>query len=143
VIGINTFIFTQNGGGSLGIGFAIPINLARRVVGEIQKYGHVRVAWPGMQLQLVTPYLADRLGFKDAGGLVVTRIENGGPAEKAGVHIGDRVREVNGRRVESFDDAQRGIYGASVGDRLNLGIEREGRTLSLALILGEAPQAER
>ena len=142
VIGINTFIFTK-GGGSLGIGFAIPINLARRVVAEIEKFGRVRVAWPGMQVQEVTPYLAHRLGFEDLGGLVVTRIESGGPADRAGVRIADRIREVNGRVVNSVDDAQRGIYGAQVGDRIRLGIERGSRKLDLNLTLVEAPEEER
>ena len=142
VIGINTFIFTK-GGGSLGIGFAIPINLARRVVAEIEKYGRVRVAWPGMQVQEVTPYLARRLGFDDLGGLVVTRIESGGPADRAAVRIGDRIREVNGQIVNSVDDAQRGIYGAQVGDRIKLGIERGSRKLDLSLTLVEAPEEAR
>jgi serine protease Do len=138
VIGINTFIFTR-GGGSLGIGFAIPINLARRLVDEIEKYGRVRAAWPGMQVQEVTPYLARRLGFEDMGGLVVSRVESGGPADRAGVRVGDRIRRVNEQAVNSVDDAQRGIYGAQVGDRLKLGIERGTRKLDLSLTLAEAP----
>jgi len=142
VIGINTFIFTK-GGGSLGIGFAIPINLARKLVDEIEKYGRVRSAWPGMQVQEVTPYLARRLGFDDVGGLVVSRVESGGPADRAGVRVGDRIREVNGLTVNSVDDAQRGIYGAQVGDRLKLGIERGSRKLDLSLTLVEAPGEER
>jgi serine protease Do len=77
VIGINTFIFTQ-GGGSLGMGFAIPINLARRLLDEIQKYGRVRTAWSGMHVQPVTPYLARRLGLTDLGGLIVSRVETPG-----------------------------------------------------------------
>ena len=139
VIGINTFIFTR-GGGSLGIGFAIPINLARRIMGEIQKYGRVRAAWPGMQVQPVTPYVAKRLGYGDLGGLVVTRVENTGPAAKAGVRVGDRIRRVNGREIKSLDDAQRGIYGASVGDRIALTIERGSKRLELSLTLAEAPR---
>jgi serine protease Do len=138
VIGINTFIFTR-GGGSLGIGFAIPINLARRLVDEIEKYGRVRAAWPGMQVQEVTPFLARRLGFEDLGGLVVSRVESGGPADRAGVRVGDRIRRVNEQAVNSVDDAQRGIYGAQVGDRLKLGIERGSRKLDLSLTLAEAP----
>ena len=138
VIGINTFIFTR-GGGSLGIGFAIPINLARRLVEEIEKYGRVRAAWPGMQVQEVTPYLARRLGFEDLGGLVVSRVESGGPADRAGVRVGDRIRRVNEQAVNSVDDAQRGIYGAQVGDRVKLGIERGTRKLDLSLTLAEAP----
>src|SRR5439155_11859160 len=110
VIGINTFIFTQ-GGGSLGIGFAIPINLARRIMDEIVHYGRVRTAWPGMQIQPVTPYLAQRLGFRDATGLVVTRVDADGPASRAGVRAGDRIVRVNGIDVRSVDDAQRAIYG--------------------------------
>jgi serine protease Do len=139
VIGVNTFIFTQ-GGGSLGMGFALPINLAKRVASEIQTYGRVRAAWPGMQLQVVTPYLARRLGLKDLGGLIVSRVDANGPAARAGIRPGDRIRVVNGREIKSFDDAQRGIYGAGVGDRLDLVIEREGRRLSLSITLAEAPR---
>ena len=139
VIGINTFIFTQ-GGGSLCIGFAIPINLARRVLDEIQRYGRVRAAWPGMQVQQITPYLAQRLGFADTGGLVVTRVDPAGPAAKAGVQPGDRVRRVNGMEIHTVDDAQRGIYGAAVGDRLQLTLERAGRTFDVSFVLVEAPR---
>src|SRR2546426_3573362 len=88
VIGINTFIFTQ-GGGSLGIGFAIPINLARRVLGEIQRYGHVRATWPGMLVQPVTPYLARRLGLTELGGVIVARGDPRRPAAPAGLRGGD------------------------------------------------------
>ena len=138
VIGINTFIFTK-GGGSLGIGFAIPINLARRVLDEIRSYGRVRAAYPGLQVQSLTPYLARRLGFADARGLVVSRVDPDGPAARAGVRVGDRLRRVNGLTIDSVDDAQKSIYGASVGDRLTLTIERGGRALEVTLTLVEAP----
>src|SRR6266513_243905 len=134
VIGINAFIFTQ-GGGSIGLGFAIPINLAKRVLGEIRQYGRVRTAWPGMTLQAVTPYLAQRLGFADTKGLVVSRVEEDGPALRAGVRVGDRIRAVNGLEVNSVDDAQRSIYGATVGDKLRLTIDRGGHDLNLSLTL--------
>jgi serine protease Do len=138
VIGINTFIFTS-GGGSLGIGFAIPINLARQVLDEIRRYGRVRTAWVGMQVQPVTPFIARRLGLSDTGGLVVSRVDRGGPAEKAGIRVTDRIRSVNGSEVRNVDDAQRSIYGAQVGDRLSFGIERDGRRLEIAVTLVEAP----
>lgn len=140
VIGINAFIFTQ-GGGSIGLGFAIPINLAKRIIGEIQTYGRVRQAWPGMTVQTVTPYLARRLGFTEAGGLVVSRIEANGPAARAGVRVGDRIRIVNGQGIRSVDDAQRSIYGSGVGDVLRLGIERQGKPMELSLKLAEAPRS--
>jgi serine protease Do len=139
VIGINTFIFTS-GGGSIGVGFAIPINLAKRVLQEIRVHGRVRLAWPGMNVQPVTPYLARRLGYSEAGGLVVSRVDAGGPAARAGVKVGDRIREVNGRVIRSVEDAQRSIYGAQVGDRLKLRIERGGKSLEVDLTLAEAPR---
>ncbi len=138
VIGINTFIFTQTGG-SIGLGFAIPINLARRILQEIRTYGRVRTAWPGMTLQPVTPYIAQRLGFRDLGGMVVSRVDVGGPAARAGVRVGDRIRKVNGQSVDSVDDAQRSIYGAAVGDRLRLVLERDGKASTVSLTLAEAP----
>ena len=138
VIGINTFIFTQ-GGGSIGLGFAIPINLAKRILQEIRTYGRVRTAWPGMTLQPVTPYIAQRLGFNDLGGMVVSRVDAGGPAARAGVRVGDRIRKVNGQAVDSVDDAQRSIYGAAVGDQLRVVVERDGKSQNLSLTLAEAP----
>jgi serine protease Do len=140
VIGINTFILTQGGGGSLGIGFAIPINLARRVVDEIVKYGRVRAAWPGMQVQEITEAIAQRLGFSGPGGLVVSRVEASGPADRAGVKVGDRLLSVNGLAIHNVEDAQRGIYGAEVGDKLHVGLEREKRKFEVDLVLTEAPQ---
>jgi len=139
VIGINTFIFTQ-GGGSIGLGFAIPINRARRVLDEIHRYGRVRSAWPGMQVQPVTPYLAQRLGYREASGMVVTRVDANGPAAAAGLAVGDRITRVNGIDVKSVDDAQRAIYGASVGDPLEVLFERDGKPRTVRFTLREAPQ---
>ncbi len=139
VIGVNSFIFTQ-GGGSIGLGFAIPINLAKRVVDDIRRYGHIRQPYPGMALQPVTPMIAQRLGFDDLGGLVVTRVDPQGPAAKAGVKVGDRIRRVNGITTNSVDDAQRGIYGAQVGDVLRLDIERDGKTSEVRVTLTETPR---
>jgi serine protease Do len=141
VIGINTFIFTQ-GGGSIGLGFAIPINLGRRILDEIQRYGRVRAAWPGMQVQPVTPPLARRLGYSEAVGLIVSRVETTGPAARAGIKVGDRILRVNDIEIRSVEDAQRGIYGASVGDRIKLQIERAKRLLEVSITLEEAPRRE-
>ena len=139
VIGINTFIFTSTGG-SIGLGFAIPINLAKRVLGEVRRYGRVRVAWPGMTVQPVSEGLAQRLGWRTAGGLVVSGVDGGGPADRAGVKPLDRIRKVNGRVTNTVEDAQSSIYGAQVGDRLTLEIERDGRTRTVTVTLEEAPQ---
>lgn len=139
VIGINTFIFTS-GGGSIGLGFAIPINMAKRLLAEIRKHGRVRQAWPGMQVQPVNEALARRLGWTDVAGLVVTRVDPAGPAARTGVRAGDRIRRVNGRRTDNVDDVQASIYGAQVGDDLVLEIDREGKKLTLRVPLEEAPR---
>jgi serine protease Do len=138
VIGINAFIFTS-GGGSIGLGFAIPINLAKRVTAEIRKYGRMRVAWPGMSLQAVTPALAQRLGWSEPGGLVVSGVDAGGPAERSGVKPLDRIRRVNGRVTNDVEDAQSSIYGSQVGDKLTLEVDRDGKTRTVTLVLEEAP----
>src|SRR5439155_16792989 len=98
-----------------------------------------RTAWPGLQVQPVTPYIAQRLGFTDTRGLVITRVEPGGPAAGAGLEIGDRIVRVNGIDVKSVDDAQRAIFGAAVGDRLEVAFEREGRTRTVSFVLREPP----
>ena len=138
VIGINTFIFT-NSGGSIGLGFAIPINLAKKVLAEVRRYGRVRVAWPGMTVQPVTELLARRLGWEGTGGLVVSAVDHGGPAERAGLRPLDRIRSVNGRVTNDVEDAQASIYGAQVGDKLMLEVERDGKSRTIVVTLEEAP----
>jgi serine protease Do len=125
VIGINTFIFTR-GGGSLGMGFAIPVDTAKRLLAEVRKYGRIRLAWSGMQVQPVTPYLASRLGIEKPGGLVVSRVEPKSPAVAADVQVGDIIYKVNGEPVNTAEDAQRSIFGAGVGDTVHLALERKG-----------------
>jgi len=139
VIGVNTFIFTS-GGGSIGLGFAIPINLAKRVLDEVKRYGRVRVAWPGMSVQPLTDAVARRLGWTVSGGLVVSGVDKDGPADRAGIRPLDRILKVNGRVTNDVEDAQSSIYGARVGDQLTLDVEREGKPRKVTLTLEEAPQ---
>jgi serine protease Do len=142
VVGINTFIFTR-GGGSLGMGFAIPIATARRMLDEIGRYGRLRLAWSGLSVQPVTPYLAARLGIAKPGGLVISRIEAKSPAANSGLHVGDIIYRVNGEAVNTAEDAQRSIFGAGVGDLVRLSCERSGAPLDARLILAEHAGARR
>ena len=92
------------------------------MVAEIDKYGRVRAAWPGMQVQAVTPYLAQRLGYSDVRGLVVTRVDAGGPAAAAGrAACGDRIRKVNGTVTNSRRRRAAQHLRRRVGDQLKLG----------------------
>ncbi len=139
VIGVNTFIFTKSGG-SEGIGFAIPIDIAKKVVAEVVKYGRVRNVWIGVRTWDLTPYLAERIGTTDRRGLYVASLERGSPADKAGVRVGDIIRTVNGTPVRDSDEAYRAIFGANVGDTITLTIERDGKLQTFKLLLEEAPE---
>jgi len=139
VIGVNTFIFTQSGG-SLGMGFAIPVNIAKRIVPEIIKFGAVRGVWVGISVQDITPYIASHLGITDTRGVIVARLEQGSPADKAGVKAGDIIRKVQGQQVTNSSDAQRSIFGAGVGDVVVLTIERDHKKWDVKLKLEEVPK---
>jgi serine protease Do len=139
VIGVNTFIFTKSGG-SEGIGFAIPIDVAKKIVDEVVRYGRIRTVWIGVRTWDLTPYLAERLGTVNRQGLYVASLERGSPADKAGVRAGDIIRKVNGTPVRDSDEAYRAIFGANVGDTITLLVEREGKDLTIKLLLEEAPE---
>ena len=136
VVGVNTFIFTKSGG-SEGIGFAIPIDAAKRVVDELIKYGKVRNVWIGVGTWDITPYLAERLGTTDRNGLYVASLEKGSPADKAGAKVGDIIRKVNGTPVSDVNEAYRALFGANVGDTITLSVERDGKLATLRLLLEE------
>ena len=136
VIGVNTFIFTKSGG-SEGIGFAIPIDAAKRVVDELIKYGRVRNVWIGVGTWDITPYLAGRLGTKDANGLYIASVEKGSPADKAGAKVGDIIRKVNGVAISDVNEAYRALFGANVGDTITLTVERDSKLVTLRLTLEE------
>ncbi|MFH0778689.1 MAG: trypsin-like peptidase domain-containing protein [Candidatus Eisenbacteria bacterium] len=138
VIGVNTFIFTQSGG-SLGMGFAIPVNVAKRVFAEVLKYGTVRGVWIGLSVQDITPYVAAQLEIRDVKGVIVVRLEDGSPAAKAGIHVGDVIRKIQGQTVTNSGAAQRALYGAAIGDLVRVTIERDGSTREVTLRLVEVP----
>ncbi len=140
VIGVNTFIFSKGGGGSIGIGFAIPIDAAKRVVDEIIKYGKVRNVWIGVRTWELTPYVSERLGTTDRNGLYVSVVERGSPADKAGMKVGDIIRKVNGIPIRDVREAYRAIFGANVGDTTSLTVDRDTKQITFKLTLEEAPE---
>jgi serine protease Do len=142
VIGINAFIFSRSGG-SLGIGFAIPINTVKRVVNEIIRYGEVRDIWIGISVQEISPFLAAQLGIKDRRGLVVSAIDRGSPAYRSGIRVGDVIREVNGAQVLRTRDAQRVIFGTAVGGTVRLEVERDGESREVTVEVEAAPDEQR
>jgi len=136
VIGINTFIFTRSGG-SLGIGFAIPINKAKRVVEELIRYGKVRPVWYGFQAQDVTPEFAQALSLEQASGIIITYVEKGSPAQQAGLAKGDVILEADGRRIADAEDAKLMFYSHLVGDSITITVLCKGKSQTLTMVLEE------
>jgi len=119
VMGINTFILTQSGG-SEGIGFAIPSNIVRSVVDQIRKDGHVHRGQIGVYAQTITPPLAAGLGLSRDWGVVLADVEPEGPADAAGLKVGDVVLSLNGRAMENARQFQVNLYRRPVGEKVTI-----------------------
>jgi len=127
VIGINTFIFSKSGG-SQGIGFAIPISTAQRVMQEVLDYGGVREVWVGVRVQEIPEALAESLDLPSREGVIVASVEPGSPADKGGLKRGDVIRQIGSELIRGYEDARRALYGVMVGDRLEFTVDRGGKT---------------
>jgi serine protease Do len=139
VIGINTFIFTKSGG-SLGIGFAIPIAVAERVIDELVRYGEVRDVWVGVRVTTLTPETARSLGIAQHDGLSVAYVDPGSPADKAGIEPDDVIIEIEGQPIHDADDAEMAIFGAQVGETVQMTLLRGEDRIPVTLMLQERPQ---
>ncbi|MBP0048781.1 trypsin-like peptidase domain-containing protein [Marinobacterium sp. AK62] len=138
LIGINTAIFSKSGG-SQGIGFAIPSSLARQVMQDLITHGRVIRGWLGVEIQELSPRLAESFGVGDRKGLVVAGIFRNGPAHKAGLQPGDVLLSINGETVRSSRLEMNRIAGLKPGDRITLGVLRNGHEMSLDAQVGERP----
>jgi len=135
LIGINTAIYSGNGG-SVGIGFAIPANMVRAVLAGILKEGRAVRAWLGASGKSITADLARSLGLPRPTGVIVDRVTLGGPADRAGVLVGDIVRSVNGHEVNDIEELRYRFATMEVGGKTPVEIVRKGetRTLQVALL---------
>ena len=125
--------------GSVGLGFAIPIQVARDVVEDVLEYGWVRQIWVGLKVVDVTPTVRQELGITNTGGMVVIFIQDGSPAVTAGFQKYDVITTVNGRRVKDSDEAFRAIFGSKIGTQVVFGIERFGIASEIVLTIAERP----
>ena len=116
VIGMNTAIYSPSGG-SIGIGFAIPSNIAKNVVEQLKYFSHARRGWLGVRIQQVTPDIAESLGLKDASGAMVAGVNDGGPADKAHIHNGDIILKFNNQDVKEMRNLPRIVADAESARR--------------------------
>ena len=139
LIGINTAILTGGGGGNQGVGFAIPINMARTVMDQIVGHGKVVRGYLGLYPQDLTPALAKQFGVNKLGGALVSGLKPDAPAAKAGLKDGDVILTLNGQPVESANDLRLRVSQTAPGTTVKLGISRDGKMQDVSVTLGELP----
>ena len=126
VVGINTAILAEG----KGIGFAIPINMAKDIAPQLQEKGHVTRGWLGVSIQEMTPELAKSFGLNDKKGVLVAQVLPGSPAEKAGVEQGDVIMEFDGKAVSEAKDLPTIVAATPVGKSVNVKLMRNGKALN-------------
>ncbi len=139
LLGVNTAIFSKSGG-SVGIGFAIPANLARPIIQQLQKYGKARRGWLGVRIQTVTDEIAQSLGLEKATGALVASLTQGGPAEKHKIKVGDVILKFDNKVVGEMRRLPRIVAETSIGKAVSVEVWRNGKRVRLPVTLGEFPE---
>jgi serine protease Do len=143
VVGINTAILANGSEGNQGIGFAIPINMVRNVMNQLEKSGKVVRGYMGAMLQSVTPELQTQFNLKTPRGAVVTEVKSGAPASKAGLKEGDVVVGINGQQVEDANSLTIQVIQMSPGSVAHLDVVRNGNPTKLDVTLGTRPAEDK
>ncbi|CKG69538.1 trypsin-like peptidase domain-containing protein [Achromobacter xylosoxidans] len=139
LVGINTAIYSESGG-SMGIGFATPIDIARKVMDEIVKTGGVKRGWLGVEPQDLTPELARAFQMeRDARGVIIAGVLRDGPAAKGGLRVGDIVQTVNGKPMMDTSGLLAAIAQLTPGQRATLGVLRGGKVAEVTVVVGTRP----
>jgi serine protease Do len=141
VVGINSAIFSRSGG-NIGIGFAVPINLAKQLLPELETKGSVTRGWLGVAIQRVTPELAQSLGITEAHGALVADVTDNSPAEKAGVKRGDVIVAYDGKKVEDSSSLPALVAATPVGKTVPVEVRRNGKTKTLEVTVSKLAEQE-
>lgn len=142
LVGINTAIYSQ-GGGSLGIGFAIPVSLARNVMEQIMNKGVVTRGWIGVEVQDISPELADSFRLSDARGALIAGVFRGGPAYAAGIRPGDILVELDGKSIADSSTMLNRIAELEPGKVVLMKILRGGKIMTLKVTVGKRPNVRK
>ncbi len=138
VIGINSAILSRSGG-NVGIGFAIPVSMAKRIYTELVAKGKITRGWLGVTIQPLTPELAKSFGLKEPKGVLVSDILQDSPAEKAGMAAGDIITEFAGKKVDSPQDLQKVVAATGPGKSVGIGVWRDKNQKTMQIQIGETP----
>lgn len=141
VVGVNTMIYSPTGG-NVGIGFAIPINIASDVVTQLKEKGRVVRGWLGVVVQTITPELAKSFGLEDRKGALVADVDKKGPAFKAGIRAGDIILRFDDRKIEEMSELPLIVAQTPVGKKVQVEILRDGKKKVLSVTTGELEEAE-
>ncbi|RMF94331.1 MAG: DegQ family serine endoprotease [Candidatus Schekmanbacteria bacterium] len=144
VVGINTAIFSPNGGfgspGNIGIGFSIPINLAKNILIQLKEKGKVTRGWLGLLVQTLDENLAKQFGRESKEGALVGQVTKDSPAEKAGIKRGDIIIEFNGQKVKDSRDLSMKAASTPPGTKVKVKLVRDGKEKTVTVVLGEYPE---
>ncbi len=138
LIGINTAIYSQNGG-SMGIGFAIPVSLAKDVMEQIVRNGSVVRGWVGVEVQELTPELAESFKMQEARGALISGVMRNSPADKAGIKPGDILVGIAGKQVVDSQVMLDLIAALAPGSAAAFDVRRNGQTKSVSVTIGKRP----
>jgi Do/DeqQ family serine protease len=140
LVGINSAIISR-GGGNIGIGFAIPVNMARGIMSQLIDFGHVSRGLLGVHINSVTPGVAKTFGLSNSAGALVVTVDPNSAAEKAGIQVGDVIVKVNGHAVLDSGTLKAAIGIQRPGTRVSVGLVRDGRERTVEAELGAAEAA--
>lgn len=138
VVGINSQIYSRSGG-YMGLSFAIPIDVAMEVVNQLRSTGKVTRGRIGVTIQEVTRDLAETFGLHNASGALISGVEKGGPADKAGIQVSDVILKFDGKAVNASHDLPRMVAATRPGSKVSVQLWRKGATKEIGLVVGEMP----
>ena len=141
VIGVNTAIISPTGG-SVGIGFSIPADMAQIVITQLREYGETRRGWLGVRIQLITADLAESLGLSKPKGALVSEIISGGPADEAGMKQGDVILSFDGKQVAEMRDLPRIVAETPIDKAVQVKVQRRGKVVTLKVMVGRLEESD-